>query len=141
MKKPITKRSVVVAGMDLGDKESQVCLVNALGERVLERKVRTTNAGLRKLFGGLPACRVVLEAGTHARWVMDLLESLGHQVAASMRRPLRRGGYLRGAERRRNALAGRGLGVFPTDRREGGRRPDADGPRARKARRPRRRRT
>lgn len=89
MKKRITK-SVAVVGMDLGNKDSQLCMVDRHGERVTERKVQTTEAGLRKVFGDLPPCRIVLEAGTQARWVSKLLVGLGHEVKVVQPRKMRR---------------------------------------------------
>jgi len=90
MEKRSTKLSAVVVGVDLGDRASHLCMVNAAGERVLERKVPTTQASLGKVFGALGPCRVVLEAGTQARWVSGLLEGAGHSVAVVNPRKMRR---------------------------------------------------
>lgn len=89
MAKRITDR-VKVVGLDLGDRFSQACGVDAEGGRVVERKVATTAAGLEKFFKALPPSRVVLEAGTQARWVSDLLTEIGHEVKAVQPRKMRR---------------------------------------------------
>jgi len=39
-----------------------------------------TAQGIRKYFGKLERCRVVIEAGTHSRWVSRIVEELGHEV-------------------------------------------------------------
>ena len=91
MEKRSTKLSaVVMVGVDLGDGSSQVCALDSGGERVLERQVKTTEAGLRGVFGRLPPCRVVLEAGTPTRWVKRALEAMGHEVKVVNPRKMRR---------------------------------------------------
>lgn len=67
-------------GLDLGDRTSQTCEVNAAGAAVREASVRTTIAGLTQYFGGRERCRVVLEVGTHSPWISRLLTELGHEV-------------------------------------------------------------
>ena len=69
----------VVAGVDLGDKHSQLCLINLDGEIVERKKLRTSPAAFERYFGGWAPMRVVLEAGTHANWVYRLIERLGHE--------------------------------------------------------------
>jgi transposase len=74
------QESGLVIGVDLGDKESQVCVVGADKEIRHEVRVRTTSSALQAFFGSLPEALVVLEAGTHSPWVSRLLESLGQRV-------------------------------------------------------------
>ncbi len=69
----------VVAGVDLGDKHSHVCLIDLDGKIVERTKLRTSPAALESYFGGWAAMRVVLEAGCHANWIYRLLERLGHE--------------------------------------------------------------
>ena len=69
----------VVAGVDLGDKHSHVCLIDLDGKIVERTKLRTSPAALERYFGGWAAMRVVLEAGCHANWIYRLLERLGHE--------------------------------------------------------------
>ena len=70
-RKMIERGLSVVAGVDLGDKHSHVCLINLDGEIAERKKLR--------YFGGWALMRVVLEAGTHANWVYRLLQRLGHE--------------------------------------------------------------
>lgn len=93
MKKAITKADavvVVMTGIDLGDRHSQICMLDKRGERVMERRVMTTKAGIRSLMEKVEPCRVVIEAGTPAAWVARLLEGLGHEVKTVNPRRMRR---------------------------------------------------
>lgn len=67
-------------GMDLGDRVSRICGIDATGEGVREESIPTTWTAMEEYFGKLPPCRVVMEVGTHSPWVCALLESLGHEV-------------------------------------------------------------
>ena len=69
----------VVAGVDLGDKHSHVCLIDLDGNVVERKKLRTSPAAFERYFGGWVPMRVVLEAGTHANWVYRLLTRLEHE--------------------------------------------------------------
>ena len=88
MAKRITKVSVL--GIDLGDRYGQVCGVDSGGERVLERRVTMSRPGLGGVLGKLSPCRVVIEAGTPARWVKRELEGMGHAVKVVNPRKMRR---------------------------------------------------
>lgn len=66
--------------MDLGDKYSYLVALDESGELTDEGRVRTTEPALSRRFGGLEPMRVVIEVGTHSRWVETLLSSLGHEV-------------------------------------------------------------
>lgn len=89
MKKRSTKQ-VVVVGVDIGDKHSQVCGVDAGGAVVLERRVPTKAAGFKAVFWKLAPCRIVLEAGGMTRWVFELLSGMGHTVKVVNPRRMRR---------------------------------------------------
>lgn len=67
-------------GLDLGDRKSTVCALDAEGRCVDTRAVATTGDGLRAYFGAQPPARVVLEVGTHSPWVERELVALGHEV-------------------------------------------------------------
>jgi hypothetical protein len=64
----VTAQAYVI-GVDLGDKWSRYCAVDAAGAVLDEDRVRTTADGLRERFGELSAKRIVIEAGTHSPWV------------------------------------------------------------------------
>ena len=69
----------LVAGLDLGDKQSFVCLIDLDGNVVERKKLRTSWAALERYFGEWAGMRVVCEAGTHANWVYRLLGRLEHE--------------------------------------------------------------
>lgn len=77
MKQTSTGKSMTI-GMDLGDRYSQVCVLNQIGEVIEEGQVRSTPEALRTKFGVLDPCLIVIEAGSHSPWVSRLLEGLGH---------------------------------------------------------------
>ena len=41
-------------GLDLGDRSSWYCVLDAAGEVVLEQKVGTTPKAMKEIFGGMP---------------------------------------------------------------------------------------
>lgn len=90
---PITKANRrppdVTVGLDLGDRFSRLCGIDREGEVVEEGRLATTEAALRRRFGGAEPCRVVVEVGTHSPWVVPLVESLGHEVMAANPRKVR----------------------------------------------------
>jgi transposase len=67
-------------GVDLGDRKSAICRLDADGEVVERRTIATTREFFDSYFRALPNARVVLEVGTHSPWVSRLLEELGHEV-------------------------------------------------------------
>jgi transposase len=70
-------------GVDVGDRYSQVCVIDASGERTEEARLRTEERALRGFFAGREPARVVMETGTHATWMSQLLGSLGHEVVVA----------------------------------------------------------
>jgi transposase len=76
-------------GLDLGDRFTQLCALDARGQIRDTRRLRTTPAALERHFAGLPRCRIVLEVGTHSPWVSRLLERVGHEVLVANARQLR----------------------------------------------------
>ena len=78
------------AGMDLGDRYSQLCIFHsATGTFVEERRLRTHPETMRSYFSQLPTIRIAIEAGTHSPWVSRMLEELGHEVVVANPRKLR----------------------------------------------------
>jgi transposase len=75
-------------GCDLGDKTSTICVLAADGKPMTREKVKTTVAAMRKFFTR-PLAHVVIEVGTHSRWVSALLEDLGHRVTVANPRKVR----------------------------------------------------
>lgn len=70
-------------GLDLGDKVSRVCEIDAAGKVVWRGCVATTPGAIERHFGGRPRCRVAFEVGTHSPWVERLLKRLGHETVVS----------------------------------------------------------
>lgn len=80
----------VVIGMDLGDQESQLCVLGADHEIRQEVRVRMTTPALQAWFGAVnKRALVVMEAGSHSPWVSRLVEALGHGVVVADPRRLR----------------------------------------------------
>src|SRR5215831_342640 len=87
MKKTITatemrKRNVdgkLTIGLDLGDRSSWYCVLDAAGGVVGENKLGTTPKAMKEVFAMVPRCRIALETGTHSPWVSRLLSELGHE--------------------------------------------------------------
>ena len=67
-------------GIDVGDKYSDVCILDEVGEIKEESRLKTTVAAFSKCFSELKSARISLETGTHAPWISRLLLSLGHEV-------------------------------------------------------------
>ena len=65
----------MTAGLDLGDRYSRYCLLNAEGDVVEEGRIQSTEAALRRHFEGEPEIRVALDCGAHSPWVSRWLAS------------------------------------------------------------------
>lgn len=89
MRKNSQGTPTLTVGVDLGDRTSRWCGVDGYGEVVEEGRLRTTEAGFRRRFGGTDRSRVVVEVGTHSPWVSRLLRELGHEVWVANPRQLR----------------------------------------------------
>src|SRR6202049_4125334 len=76
-------------GLDLGDRSSWYCLLDEVGEVLLEQKMGTTPKAMREVFGAMPRCRIALETGMHPPWVSRLLSDLGHEVIVAHARNVR----------------------------------------------------
>ena len=68
-----------VAGLDLGDRHSHLCLLGLDGKIIERHRIRTNVKAFKKFFDAWGPMRVVFEAGTHSLWVFRLLQRLGHQ--------------------------------------------------------------
>jgi transposase len=77
-------------GIDLGDTNSAYCGMKRSSQQVAaEGTVKTTVTAMYELFNQLPLQRVVIETGTHSRWVAHLLELMGHEVIVGNARKLK----------------------------------------------------
>ena len=59
-------------GMDLGDKKSDYCLLNRGGKVMKRGKVASRRRALEEFFSQQPSSRLVIECGTHSRWVAQV---------------------------------------------------------------------
>jgi len=75
-----SKESAFSVGIDLGDKKSRFCFLDAQGGIVTEDALRTTQEEFKAYFSSIPKTRIAIEVGTHSPWVFELLESFGHTV-------------------------------------------------------------
>jgi transposase len=102
----VTKNSFpakVTIGLDLGDRSSWYCLLDEVGEVLLEEKLGTTPKAMKEVFGGIPRCRIALETGMHSPWISRLLTTLGHEVIVAHARKVRLIGESRKKDDRRDA--------------------------------------
>lgn len=98
----MTNHSEFVMGVDLGDKTSEICVLNTATGVLKESRVAMTPEKVREHFQKLDRCKVVLEAGAQSRWFSEELEALGYEVVVT--------------DPRQNALIAKSLSK--TDRRD-----------------------
>ena len=60
------EKPAITVGIDLGDRFSRYCVMNAQGEVMEEGRIQTTRAALERHFAGEPRQRIALECGTHS---------------------------------------------------------------------------
>ena len=77
------KSNRVFVGCDLGDKQSDYCVLDEGGRVLEEGRVRSTPAAFSKKFTRLLRGRVVIEVGTPSRWAEEVLRKLGHEVVVA----------------------------------------------------------
>lgn len=80
---------VAVIGLDLGDKNHKVVALDAGGEVVERQEVNCTPDAARAYFQRHPGSLIVMETGTHCRWVSRIGLALGHEVLVGNARKLR----------------------------------------------------
>ena len=79
-------------GMDLGDKNHVLCLLDSDGEVVRRGPVCNTARALRKAFSRFRepgTVRVAMETGTHSPWISHMLSDMGFEVLVGNARKLR----------------------------------------------------
>lgn len=82
-------RGRLTVGLDVGDRYTQICVLDEDGEVLEEGRVATSPRAFRHRFANMPPARLVLEAGSHSMWAHQLLEEVGHQVVVANPRMLR----------------------------------------------------
>ena len=92
-RRPTARRKAaarLAIGVDLGNRYSEVCVLED-GDMVhSEGRIRTTKAAMREFFERLAPARVAIETGTHSGWVSRLLTVCGHEVVVANARELRK---------------------------------------------------
>lgn len=79
---------VTVIGMDLGDKNHKAVAL-AEAELAEQREVPCTPEGVATYLKRHPGALLVIETGTHCRWVCSIGMALGHEVLVGNARKLR----------------------------------------------------
>ena len=85
----------VTIGMDLGDKNHEVCVINDKNEITERFKVANTRKQLRKVFKKCRGAVVAIETGTHSPWISRELEAIGCQVLVARSLSENRAGFER----------------------------------------------
>lgn len=67
-------------GLDVGDRMTQLCVLDEEGQVVEEGRVASTRKAFEARFGALSRCRIVLEVGGQSAWMSRQLEGHGHEV-------------------------------------------------------------
>src|SRR5450432_2746817 len=88
-RKQIFKQAKLTIGLDLGDRTSYYCILDEVGNVILEGNLPTTSNGIRQAFSRIPRCRIALETGTHSPWVSRQLAQMGHEVIVAHARNVR----------------------------------------------------
>src|ERR1035437_2075455 len=60
----------MTVGIDLGDRQSRVCILSAEGQVREEGWIATTEAALVPRFRAMARARIVMEVGTHSPWAV-----------------------------------------------------------------------
>jgi len=76
-------------GLDVGDRYSHLCVLDAAGQIEEESRIPTTRGAIEGRLGGMESARVILEVGPHSPWISRLLERMGHDVIVANPRKLR----------------------------------------------------
>jgi transposase len=82
-------RNNITIGMDLGDQNHVVVVMDEKGHEIEMKTIRNTALSLRKFFSQYNKATVAIEAGTHSPWISRLLKDLGCQVYVGNPRKLR----------------------------------------------------
>ena len=75
-------------GLDLGDRQHHVCVLDVAGQMVREAALPNTRPALAQLLVDYPRATIALEAGTHSPWISRFLTDLGATVLVANPRKL-----------------------------------------------------
>src|SRR5580693_1925684 len=82
-KKEIKEGLAFYIGIDLGDKHSDICVLDPSGEVGKEFRLRMKEEDFQTYFASIAHSRVAVEAGGQSRWVREVIEKCGHEVYVS----------------------------------------------------------
>jgi len=71
---------MVYGAIDLHLRYSQIRIVDAEGQILVDRRIPTVRERLVDVFAGQGPMRILLESGTESEWVAHTLEGAGHEV-------------------------------------------------------------
>ena len=72
-------RPKMIAGLDIADQYSYLCLIDTVsGEITEESRLRTSPETFKRRFCSERPLRMAIEAGTHSPWASRVLEECGH---------------------------------------------------------------
>lgn len=80
MRNPTVADTSITIGLDVGDRTTHYCVLNAKRRVVARGTFATLLSGVRKSLGALPRGQVVLEAGSQSPWLSRELRRLGFAV-------------------------------------------------------------
>ena len=83
------KRITTFVGLDVSDKFTEMRVLDGKGAVVDQDRIRTTKGSLEKRLSKFQDARVILEVGTHSRWMAELIGTLGHEVIVANPRQVR----------------------------------------------------
>lgn len=79
-------------GIDLGDKNHEICMLDKEGEKVLRKSIKNNAKAINEFFDQFEdqsKVLVAIETGTHSPWISHLLEGRGFKVLVGNSRELR----------------------------------------------------
>lgn len=79
----------ITIGMDLGDKNNTVCVLDSQGNIVHKENIENTQESILKFMKKFSNAKVAIEAGTHSPWISRLLTGIGQKVLVGNPRKLR----------------------------------------------------
>lgn len=84
-----TNIPLITIGLDLGDKQHFICVLDQSGKVVEQRSITNHKESLRRLSIKYPGSRIALEVGSHSPWISRFLKSLKHEVLVANPRKMR----------------------------------------------------
>ncbi len=99
-----------VIGLDLHQRESQLCIRDADGT-ITERRIITSRERFTAVLGDRPRAKILLKASTESEWVARHLESLGHEAVVAAPRVAGSNPAVP-TDYRRSLTLSRGVGLF-----------------------------